>query len=545
MAKMENKGVREASSGAIEPSAPSSLATFCPAWIASADSKSKRWFWFVAGMILTLGAGLRLVGLFGDFWLDEIWSWAFARNAKSVKDIFFSIHHDNNHYLNTLWIYVWGQQTHWLVYRLHSYIAGVATIIGCGLLAGEVTCACESERNPLGRSSKKTSSTEQSIANFDGADGFARVNALVTMSLVATCQFACVYSTEARGYAMAGAAAVFSTLALRRVVISKSSAVSQLSASLTYALLASIGFLSHLTFAAVFLSQFIWSSVILARRFRFLPIIVCYLPVSIVLAVIWNFDLRFARVGGAPRIPSFAAGLESLALPTGVIYPDWLVIFCAGFVLCGLLGGLYLIWRRNFFEASLFGLLLLVAPPLMYGLRSDGLLCSRHFFVVWMLLFPLLGLSLVELRRSSLRQWIFVPAVFWLATNGWEFSQFAMYGRGAYVRSIDWLFAETQHDAGSKGKKYTIGSDHDFRNGMVLSFYIQRIPDKERFVYLSQSQWPAEGVDWLFVHSFERYSSPLKEMAIGSRYYDLRLFEPYSAPVGWNWSIYRRRDEKR
>ena len=68
--------------------------------------------------------------------MDEIWSLLlFAAVAKSPLAI-FTFHHDNNHYLVTLWMYLLGPlQRYWILYRLPSIAAGIGTVALAGLVA--------------------------------------------------------------------------------------------------------------------------------------------------------------------------------------------------------------------------------------------------------------------------------------------------------------------------------------------------------------------------------------------------------------------------
>ena len=65
-----------------------------------------------------------------EFWLDEIWSlMAFTRVPHAVRDV-FTFHHDNNHYLITLWMDLVGPDRRaWMFYRLPSLLASVGTVI--------------------------------------------------------------------------------------------------------------------------------------------------------------------------------------------------------------------------------------------------------------------------------------------------------------------------------------------------------------------------------------------------------------------------------
>ena len=100
-------------------------------------------------------------------------------------DIFYSpdLKLDNNHQLNTLWLYVLGDQHHWVVYRIPALVAG--------LLAVAVASA-------IGRHRSRAEGV------FAAALGVA-----VSFMMV-------VYSTEARGYALVLLFALLAFIALRR-----------------------------------------------------------------------------------------------------------------------------------------------------------------------------------------------------------------------------------------------------------------------------------------------------------------------------------------
>ena len=514
-----------------------------PAWITTGTAQTFRRFWAATVLILLLGAGLRLIGLFDDFWLDEIWSWLFAREMKSAGAVFYKIHHDNNHYLNTLWMYVVGVQPHWYVYRLHSFASGLLTIIGCGLLTGDVAFSSIQQSLNATNLRKKTSTEQSAEASRVEAGQFARAASLVAMLLLATCNFASIYSTEARGYAMAGAAAVFSTWVLRLIVIDAKSRVVRFPLILVYVGLVTIGFLSHLTFICVYLPQLIWSTYQFLVHRCFLPAFACHPPVFLLIAGLWLFDLQYAQVGGANTQSPFWIGFESLALPFGAIDPEWLVLLCAGVIAGMLVFGIQFLFRMKSPDASLFALLFLCSPPLILLMRSDGLISTRHFFVVWMTLFPVLAIAVTQLATREKGKLPVLPLIIligWMTTNGWEIYRFAQNGRGGFQRSAEWLVAEALKKQDGRTGPQSVGSDHDFRNQLTLSFYMRKIPNFEILGYLPQGSWPPNGVDWLFTHSFDRNFQPEPTINIGTWRYELAHFEPYSGVVGWHWAIYRR-----
>ena len=72
-----------------------------------------------AGIVL-FGALVRVPGLFTDFWLDEIWSYSHVQKLSSAVEVFTAIHHDSNHWLNSLVIYGLGAGKPFWFYRLVS-----------------------------------------------------------------------------------------------------------------------------------------------------------------------------------------------------------------------------------------------------------------------------------------------------------------------------------------------------------------------------------------------------------------------------------------
>ena len=120
-------------------------------------------------LIVALAAVIRIRAAHNDLWLDEIWSLDFVSLIKSPLDVFTKIHHDNNHYLNTLWLYCIGAHGNWLQYRILSIVAGIGTIVLAGL---------------IGR--------ERNIAS-----------SLFAMALTTGSYVLILYSSEARGYASA------------------------------------------------------------------------------------------------------------------------------------------------------------------------------------------------------------------------------------------------------------------------------------------------------------------------------------------------------
>ena len=82
-----------------------------------------RFLTLLAGV--TAGAVLRVWAACDDFWLDEIMSLGLAQGISHSWEI-LTLHHDNNHILNTLYLFLIGQQQNWVWYRILSVVTGTA-----------------------------------------------------------------------------------------------------------------------------------------------------------------------------------------------------------------------------------------------------------------------------------------------------------------------------------------------------------------------------------------------------------------------------------
>lgn len=100
-------------------------------------------FWGGAGFLVFAAAGIRLWASLNDFWLDEIWSLTLAASLGSPLEILTKLKQDNNHHLNTFFLYLWGDQQHLWLYRrprevqdFSSNIYTLARVFPSGGLSG-------------------------------------------------------------------------------------------------------------------------------------------------------------------------------------------------------------------------------------------------------------------------------------------------------------------------------------------------------------------------------------------------------------------------
>jgi hypothetical protein len=475
----------------------------------------------LAGLV-AIGLALRLPGLVTDFWLDEIWSWGLAQRVTSPDQIFTSLHADNNNYLNTLWLWLCGPAAPVWVYRLHSLVAGVATLLVVVALARRLP-------GPIPGEDRRV----PEIAGY------------VTGLLLATSAVFAIYSSEARGYSLAILAAALSQWqlgeALRRP---------RASAWWLFATTSLCGFLGHLSYLTVFVAQALWLLVELAwplrrdqqwRRLAYGGVLAFFGPA---LGIVWLYfvDLRVARVGGGPEMDQLLVTLDTLAEPFGHLDGIAKALAAMGLVLL-LSVGLQTARGGESREWICCAALVIVAPSILFGLAPAGLVYPRHFLVPMVVLFPALGLGLTRLWCGSRAMQVVAVclSLLWAAGNGLEFTGFFREGRGRYEAALQDLVNETAHSQGPDAAA-VVGSDHDFRNGMLIAFHVQRQPTFQRIEYRPLGAWPAEGVEWLILHDLDAEATFQTSFTATDKLYRLVKTYGFSGPVGWQWGLYRRAD---
>jgi uncharacterized membrane protein len=262
--------------------------------------------WSAVAAIAFVGLLLRLPGSSGDLWLDEIWSLDLVEKITSIDQIFWRINHDNNHFLNSAYLYLVGPHASPLVHRALSIGLGVATVFA--------TAAVTADR---GRGT-------QLIASLLFAISYPMVH----------------YGSEARGYSGLVLFTLLSILCLQRRLDGRGSAI-------TLGVAITLGLLSHLTMFFTIVVLVAWTAwrllrngdgplrAALATGTIFRPALIAALPFAF--SVIYGARVLGFTMGGSTTstLTDFAAGYGGMirflfGLPSWA--PDWPLIVTA----CGL-----------------------------------------------------------------------------------------------------------------------------------------------------------------------------------------------------------------
>jgi hypothetical protein len=466
---------------------------------------NRRVLCLIAGVvILAITAGIRIAGAFSDLWLDEIWSLELVWHISSPWAVFTGIHHDNNQYLNSLFLYFLGQHGNWPGYRMLSLVAGTGTVILAWL---------------IGRRRDVTS-------------------AFFAMMLVGFSYAMILYSSEARGYAclVFFAFLVFYALELH---LEKP----RWTTACVIGVGETLGFLSQLTFLFFFCAVVIWSG------WRFLRsdlgfkralawMLACHALPVLVMGWLYFVDLRLVIIGGGTQDSLSKVYVNSWAwivgFPPG---PPVLEIALLVAAICGI--GFWMLGRERsdllVFFVGITLIPILVATALRYQFPH-----VRHFLLSMAFLLILIGFLLARLYQRS--RWGKVIGIVFMAgfilANGWQTMTFLRDGRGHYGEATRYLIEHT------KGPVVTFGGNHDFAIPAVLQFYVKEAKTDKTFEYCRINAWPPKGPEWVIYYkeSTEQPVPPFAQLtdAAGNHYELVKTF-PTAPLTGLHWFIYHNR----
>jgi hypothetical protein len=469
------------------------------------QAKSKRSFYVVAVIvILVVAAAIRICGAFNDLWLDEIWSIKIAGQVSSPLDVFTKLHQENNHWLNTLWLWFVGNRGNWPGYRIPSLVAGCGTVVLAGL---------------IGRRRNLTS-------------------AFMAMFVLGFSYMLVLYSSEARGYASAVFFSLLSYYALDCYLEKP-----RWQSAAGFSISSILGLASQPVFAGFLFAAFIWSAYRLARPFRGWKAVIvglasCYAAPFIWLAVLYWLDIRKIVPGrGTPSPSLIHAYGTALAWGLGTPLAD-----AGEFMMCVaataiFYTGIRLLWRERADAPILFVGVILVFPILLIVIRGSDVIYTRHFIIgvaFLLILFSYVLASLYDRGRQYRVACLSLLAIYFLI-NGQLVITLHKYGRGHYREAIRFMADNT------KTSLVTIGSDHDFQTPMVLEFYGRESLGGKDTKYYQRDFWPANGPEWFITHkeSFDLPTPPAMQLTDndGHRYELVKIF-PAAPLSGLHWFIY-------
>ncbi len=455
----------------------------------------------VVGLAIVFG-GLRLAAACGDLYIDEVWSLYFAKSSWAE---IFSIRHDNNHLLNTLYMRALGDPVFFvngaplfISYRLLSIISGTLSLIVLGYL------------------------------------GLKR-GALVAVTLVvlAGISFPLVlYSSEARGY---GPAILFAlnAFALAGKWLEKRS----LPVLILFWVSVLLGMLSHFSFVYAFAGIAAWSFFQCMGQKDFKGTVLLNSVPFIIVAVFYFTFIRGLSIGGGEETRIWQTALEAAASVSGIPGSgpvSWVLgaLFVIGFSLAGIAVMKTADDKRwTFYPFALF-----IAPALVLLITRPDFFYIRYFLLLFPFFYILAAFALSwAWGASPVGKGFYIAfMLFFVVSNLFMIQKFTREGRGEYYKAVKFISDNTA------GPTAVVSSDHIFRNRMMLLYYSRFLPSGKGIAYAPSGQWPAGGPDWIVRHSVDPLAEPRQSMRVEGIEYELTASYPYSGYSGWSWHLYKR-----
>jgi hypothetical protein len=475
----------------------------------------------VALVILAAGfAAIRFACLFNDLWLDEIWSlWAVGQ-VHAPLEILTRIRQDNNHPLNSLFLYMLMPAKAEWTYRLLSWSTGSATVVLAAF---------------IGRLQYRRLQPGKSGGRAEGAG-------LIAATLFGGSYFFILYSSEARGYAPAvffGFLAFYSLLRAPHQGWCRWTAV--------YWAACALGMLSQPVAFQVIFAGAAYSAVIALRsteswRARTVRFAIWQFPAGVFFGLYYILVLRPMAPGGSTFLGAVHTPFRnlwgdlaaySLGFPASVgallALPVLLVIGLASIVL---------IWRRDRSLAVFYALAVFVTPLIGLLSGTETVLFPRYFIMSVAFILLLAGYLLVmtgRLHRFAQAGCLVALALF-LVGNGVHVGRLLEYGRGQYKAALTYVVQQTPTAV------VTVSTDFsEFRNLMVIDHFAKAATGPGRSIqYLPSRRWRAPGPQWLFVERLDNEPAAPDHMVDSfGTYYRLERIFPHAALSGWNWFVYR------
>lgn len=460
----------------------------------------------VLGTLLTTSFLVRLLASRGDLWLDEILSVDIARSLTRPWDVVFATQAqvDNNHVLNTSWLYVFRHYSLPVVLRLHSAVAGTASVAAAYWFAKR---------------------WGQSVAVFAAAlfgSSFVMIN----------------YASEARGYALLVCCALLAIAAIDRALRRRSIGIMAL-----FWMACVLGTLAHVLFLEAFIAIVAWTVWhFLARcdHSRGLAsFVVQYhiVPLLFLIGLYVIFIRHMDVLGANPSVMFDVVGQTAaflLGLPRDPFWSQMALAIAGAAVIIGLRA----LWRDGDDSWVLMAMLCVGAPAVIVVLTNPGFVLPRYFMVPITGVLLLMAVSLGRLfdRGREGRVISVLALALFIGANGRDIAQLLTDGRGQYSRAVQDMAAATP------GSLLRIGGDHEFRQRTVLNYYRTSLPAGKRLEYISSEPPVDIAPEWVVMHSFDPEKVPPTPAVVDALGREYKLFRVYpSGPLsGWYWYVYRR-----
>jgi uncharacterized membrane protein len=462
-----------------------------------------------------IGCILRVLAVHGELWLDEAWSVLLVQDVGSPLALATEVRHDNNHLLNSLWLWLVGPRA---LPEWQRFPSLAFSLLALALLRRLV------RREHLG---------------WTGA---------IWAFLVALSYPLIVVGTEARGYSLAIAAAI----AIFALALRLRKADAGRGAARIFSIVSTVGAFSHAAFILFFLPVGAW--IVLERRrsghsWRD-PVMWAALTAPIgAISALGIFFYRGLAIGGGPQAPYVQVLLSALSLGFGgeelsAFDPQGAAAAAGiGTLVVAIASFEAFLWlREDRAVASLVISIILVPLAAVMVLRPDFIL-GRYFIISLVFLYLVAARWMARLARQG----IFGACIAALLVAGIAAGNLRHCGElFSFQRShFEEAVAAIISESGPRRETVTIGGGHENRNEIRLAHMRLRGALGGPIVFVSDQAAAAAPPDFVIEESLDRNPTPPASSmtAFGARY---SLKAAYPAPFmsGAALSVYQRDDRR-
>ena len=466
----------------------------------SGSASSFRHPGLLIGVTIALaGLSLRVAATGGELWLDEIWSLLKVYTLSTPIEIVTTVRHDNNHILNSLWMWLCGPLRSPQIYRAPSLICSALLLMVLFI------------KKPANETSRLWT---------------------IWLTLVAFSYPLTLYGTEARGYSLTLLCAAVSFLALNRLVREPFDR----RAVLTFAVTGIIGTLSHAIFALCLAPAVAWllsriTRPPLASHSRAVLWLGIVPPVLFASALTLTF-YRNMEIGGAPLLPYLEVAASAISVsfggePLSSINPmvtGWNLFLGIGVLLVCVME--LVSWIRSRSPIAPLVALILLTPWITVSVFQPHFILARYFiiqiFFAYLLAARFLD-RLIRQGRVGTGVALLLLAGFIVGNTTRTFA-LASFGRSHFVTIFETLAARS--DNATAG---TIGGDQDFQNGIRLAYTRILEPSTSRLMYVANYRAATNPPRYIMRETLESYEVLPQEFSLssGARY---EAIQRYRAP---------------
>ncbi|TGT42593.1 hypothetical protein [Mesorhizobium sp. M8A.F.Ca.ET.165.01.1.1] len=450
--------------------------------------------------IAAIGLVLRLLGARGDLWLDEIWSFLLLEPLTSIDQIFWRVNHDNNHFLNSIYLYLIGPYASPLLQRGLSIALGVGTIIAAAVAAQ------------------------------------GRWAGVITSMLFAVSYPMVHYGSEARGYAGLVLFTLLSVVFLERRFDTGRSGIA-------FAVIVLLGFLSHLTMVETVVVLVAWSAWLIWRRTgslgrvnvelgqMFTPAFLALLPLAACVTI--GSQMFGFKVGGVSpfTLQAFVQGYGGMIRCLFGL-PPWISNLACIALACGLV--CVFAGTRRDRRASLYVIGIIGLPILMAAAQLPTLDFPRYFLVSATLLLLCAGeLLALGFAAAGIYRLVAVGGLVAILAGTMTFLlPFYEKERGSYAVIVEEM---TRNGATS------YASNQDFRIAVIVNYFAKRLGRQSLLV--AADKICDERPSWLILEGAVDQQPEHVAAPSGC----LLTYDRVDASTSWGlsgqgWTLYQRQD---